>query len=540
MRMTTGWMVGLLVAASLGAGAKPSLIDAVKASDVAAVKRLISDQKLLKEAGEDGSTALHYAVFQDNQVIVDLLLRAGADAKAVNDYGVTPIALASENGNAALIERLLEAGVNANTASPAGETALMTAARTGKVDAVKLLLEKGADVNARESSNGQTALMWASVNDNLAVVNLLIEKGADVKAHALGSQAAPAAMSARVTSRTVQPRPKSTFTPLFYAVRAGHLDVTKALIKAGADINEVLPDGNTPLMIALLNANWNVASELLDAGADPKADKIGWTPLHQLAIARRPNNYGGINGARGTGGDSLEVIKKLVAKGANINARMTRDMNTGQRNKFFRIGATPFLLAGKSCDYQQMKVLADLGADPKLTNEVGDTAMMVAAGLQIWNPGEDAGTDADCLEAVKLAHKLGIDINAKNEWDETALIGSAVRGAVPIIDYLVENGADLQWKSKRGWTAWGVANGIFYSNHLIRQAAAEERLKEILTARGISTKGMETDLSNCVGCSIGNRRVEDDRRYREGYKPADLPTDEAVKAVVLQPQPDVR
>ena len=74
----------------------------------------------------DGTTALHWAVRNNDATLVDRLIRAGANAKAANRYGVTPIALACENGSAPVVERLLKAGVSANTTGPLGETALHT------------------------------------------------------------------------------------------------------------------------------------------------------------------------------------------------------------------------------------------------------------------------------------------------------------------------------------------------------------------------------------------------------------------------------
>ena len=80
-----------------------------------------------------------------------LLVKAGADVKAANRYGVTPLSLACTNGDGAMVELLLKAGADANTTLPGGETALMTAARTGKVAAVEALLAHGAEVDAKES-----------------------------------------------------------------------------------------------------------------------------------------------------------------------------------------------------------------------------------------------------------------------------------------------------------------------------------------------------------------------------------------------------
>src|SRR3954447_23002022 len=89
-------------------------------------------------AAPDGTTPLHDAAYCDDVQAVKRLLREGADAKAINRYGITPLTLACTNGDAAIIEALLKAGADPNAALPGGETALMTAARTGNVDAVKV------------------------------------------------------------------------------------------------------------------------------------------------------------------------------------------------------------------------------------------------------------------------------------------------------------------------------------------------------------------------------------------------------------------
>src|SRR5690349_13048007 len=95
----------ILFTATLQA-ADTKLIDAVKRSDAAAVKTLVTQNADVKAAGLDGTTALHWAAEQGNVAIADMLLNAGADAKAANRYSITPMALAAENGHAAVIERL--------------------------------------------------------------------------------------------------------------------------------------------------------------------------------------------------------------------------------------------------------------------------------------------------------------------------------------------------------------------------------------------------------------------------------------------------
>src|SRR5579862_3657031 len=105
---------------------------------------------------------------------------------------------------------------------------------------------------------------------------------------------------------------------------------------------------------------------------------------------------------------SLELVKKLVAKGANINARMTRKVNLGLTS-LNTMGATPFFLAARTADAELMRYLAKLGADPMIPNADNSTAMMAAAGLGTRSPGEDAGSESEVVEALQAALDLGND-----------------------------------------------------------------------------------------------------------------------------------
>src|SRR4029077_4659545 len=144
-------------------------------------------------------------------------------------------------------------------------------------------------------------------------------------------------------------------------------------------------------------------------------------------------------------------------KGANLDARMTRNgMKDGQRNRLNRLGATAFFLAAKNTDTERMKVLLDAGADAKIPSADGTTPVMVAAGLAIWNPGEDggslAGQEDEVLEAGKMCVELGNDVNAANLNGETALPGAAFRGVPTVVEYLAGTGARLEATDSRGWT----------------------------------------------------------------------------------------
>jgi ankyrin repeat protein len=349
----------------------------------------------------------------------------------------------------------------------------MMAARTGDPETIKALLTHGAMVDAKEGWRGQTALMWAATENNAAAIRLLVEAGADVKTKSTGG----------------------SFTAFLFAVRGGHIDAARALLDSGTNVNERLSDGMSALVLALYNAHFELAAFLLDRGADPNAAEQGWTALHQVAWSRRPNRGFNMPGAVPTGRiDSLELVRKLVAKGANVNARMTKEPRDGNRNMLNRIGATPFVMAAKSADVPLMRVLLESGADPKIKTNDGTSALMAAAGVGVYGPGESPGTHEEALEAVKLAYEAGGgDVNDVNRDGETALLGAVYRGgAVPVIQFLSDKGAKLDVANKKQWTPLLAAEGVVYASSGIRRyPEAAALIRKLMREKGLPIPEIE-------------------------------------------------
>jgi ankyrin repeat protein len=486
-------MISRAVAAALLLALHPSiplaadrLADAVKQHDRAALRALLQTRGGVDAADAEGATALHWATYLEDLEAVDLLVRAGANPRAANRHGVTPLSLACINGNAAVIESLLRAGADPNTALSKGETPLMTAARTGKLDAVKVLLARGADCNASERWRRQTALMWAAAEGHRGVVEALLEHGADLRA-----------------------RSSAGFTPLLFAVREGRIDAARALLRAGADVNDMLPEtreqalrraGINPksdakieqkkmsaLLLAVENAHYELATALLDAGADPNSATMGWTALHQLSWVRKPGTGNNKPAPPGSGNmTSLEFVRVLVARGANVNARMTR---RPALTKIFQgdlnyIGATPFLMAARTGDAELMRTLVSLGADPRLPNEDNTTPFLVAAGVGTHNAGEDTGTESEMLEALKLALELGGDVNAVDDNRETAMHGAAYSQFPGVARFLAEHGArPAVWnqKNKSGWTPSMIALGVQRGNNIQSSQETAAAIRDLLS-----------------------------------------------------------
>ena len=454
-------------------GQSRTLLDVVKAGDAAAARTLLARGGDPNSGDADGSTVLHFAVENDETELIQALLAAGARARVANRHGITPLHLAATNGNATIVQRLIAAGADVNGVTPGGETALMMASRTGDPETIKALLTHGAMVDAKEGWRGQTALMWAATENNAAAIRLLVEAGGDVKTKSTGG----------------------SFTAFLFAVRGGHIDAARALLDSGANVNERLSDGMSALVLALYNAHFELAAFLLDRGADPNAAEQGWTALHQVVWSRRPNRGFNMPGAVPTGRiDSLELVRKLVAKGANVNARMTKEPRDGNRNMLNRIGATPFVMAAKSADVPLMRVLLESGADPKIKTNDGTSALMAAAGVGVYGPGESPGTHEEALEAVKLAYEAGGgDVNDVNRDGETALLGAVYRGgAVPVIQFLSDKGAKLDVANKKQWTPLLAAEGVVYASSGIRRyPEAAALIRKLMREKGLPIPEIE-------------------------------------------------
>ena len=432
------------------------LVDLARRQDRAGVRALLASRADVNVSQADGATALHWAAQWDDVEMAGLLVRAGARVDAANDFGVTPLLLASGNGRPAMISLLLRAGADPNLAAANGEVPLMTAAHTGNLGAVDALLERGAEVNYKAAGHGQSALMWAISERHSNVARRLVERGADIRARSTGG-----------------------YTPLLFAARVGDLESAKMLIAAGADVNDTTPDQASALVVAVVRGHASLAIDLLERGADPNAGAAGYTALH-WASGSWETELTGPNGIDAQGaeewrslagvpGDKIDLIRALLARGADPNARLTKApprVGYTQLPVEHRVvgvnpypGATPFLLAAMAGDVDVMRILADNGADPRLASNDGTTALMVAAGLGRYL-AESRVTEPRALATVKLALELGGEINAVNDSGNAALHGAAHTKADTIIEFLAKNGAELNLPNKRGQTPLTIADTV--------------------------------------------------------------------------------
>ena len=446
---------GLTVLAStlcVAAPIDPRLIQAAKNGDVESVRGLLKQRIDVNAAQGDGATALHWAAHRDDLAMADLLIRSGARANVANDTGMTPLHLACTNRSAAMVERLLAGGADANAMLLNGETVLMTCARAGGEKAVKALLAHGAGVNAKEHEHDQTALMWAAAQRHPEVVQLLIEARADVRARSLTyAQTVVGEQTQRAGREELNYTVlRGGATPLLFTSRVGDVESARLLLKAGADPNDSQPDGVSALVLAAHSGNGNVAALLLEHGADPNAAGSGYTALH-AAILR----------------SDLNLVKALLARGANPNLRMTKGTpmrrdTTDWNLPATLVGSTPYMLAARFLEPDIMRVLVAGGADPALAMPDGADAVMLAAGMGSSRTASRRGIEAidfgkvepesRVRDAVAAAIALGGDANAANQAGNTPMHVAAAQGYDTVIQFLAERGASVNVKNARGIT----------------------------------------------------------------------------------------
>jgi ankyrin repeat protein len=436
---------------SVGRGATAEVADAAMRGDREAVRAALARKADVNRAQIDGSTALHWAVERDDLDMTDALLRAGAKVAARSREGVTPLLLAATNGSARMIDRLLKAGADPNAAlTPAGDTALMMAARTGKSDAIRVLVEAGANVNSKESWGGTTPLMWAVSEGHADAARLLIGAGADVNARSHYLAAANGrGFEGRtpVANRAAESKPEDFasgwLTPLMFAAREGHVDLARILVEARADIDATTGDGKTALALAVFNGNYDVASLLVDSKADVnRADAQRFTPLF-WAVDRRsmetaPNFPWMVTA------DPMPLIRKLLGAGADPNALVNNTPRARMREGSPRIVfATALMRAAFAADLELVKLLLEHGANPSIISRDGETMVSAAAGLAFIHGYHRGKSAEERLQVVKLFVELGNDVNQADDYGITPLMAAGNIGNVPVIQYLIDVGADL-------------------------------------------------------------------------------------------------
>jgi ankyrin repeat protein len=408
---------------------------AARQDDEAMVRSLIGAGATASAATRYGVTPLALAAVNGNPRTTQMLLAAGADANSTTPEGETVLMAAARTGNPDVIDRLIAAGARVDDREKwRGETALMWAAGENNAAAVKALLAHGANINAQskqidypemrlnlsfmattelprggfspvmfaaregafaaasvladakanldlQDPEGTTALMLAIMNVHYDVAVMLIEKGADPN---VTDRAAMGALYAVVDMRTM--RPLTNLPPRKPSSDVDSLDVVRALIKHGADVNAVLKtptlrrhhstgdgsmgEGTTPLMRAARFGDAAAMKVLIESGADPSRRQANGTTalLFASGVGFQIGDGGFARTDRGTEEDAIAAIRLFLDAGADVNVAN----NTGE---------TPLHAAAARDGGAIIRYLVQRGGKLDAKDKGGRTPLDVARGV---------------------------------------------------------------------------------------------------------------------------------------------------------------
>jgi ankyrin repeat protein len=228
---------------------------------------------------------------------------------------------------------------------------------------------------------------------------------------------------------------KGGMTALHHAVRQGYLESTRVLLDAGANVNDKTGDGHSPLLVALINGQFDVALELVKRGADVNfaSDSHGVTPLWATvnAMWQPRTRFPQPQEMERQKATYMEVMTTLLDKGADVNARIRvhpwymvytdcGNANCGLSNS---AGATAFWRAAYATDVDAMRLLVKYGADPNIPT----IAPRAGGGRGGFGGGGGAGGRGGGGGAGAAAGRGG------GAGPSTAL-GAGGRGAGPVTD----------------------------------------------------------------------------------------------------------
>jgi len=477
-----------------GADGTTAIMYAAHNDDLALVQALIKAGANVKLKNQFGTSAISEAAIIGSAPILDALLKAGADANFKNPEGETPLMAAARSGKVDAAKRLLDAGADVNAKENwGGQSAIMWAAAQSQPEMIKLLASRGADVDAHGvvrqwerkvlgeprpkdmNKGGFTPLIYAAREGCVECAKNLIAAKADPDL-----------------------QDPDGLTALNMALLNMHFNFAAYMVKAGADLDKWDLWGRSPIYMAAdvstlpMKGNGGVAvipSEdsmtavevaklMLEAGANPNIQLKRRPPYRDV-----PQDRGGdgllaqgatalMRAARGGDAPFVELLLKykalvdlpnkdgvtplMAAAGVDYATRLTRGRNRTDEGVIASMKA--LLAAGADINAKNLTEPRGGGAGaggrgggggrgqaaPANTPAAGAPPVGAAAGGGGFGGGARRGSQMPSANVIP---------------HQTALHGAASHGFDPFVEFLANNGADLQAKDADGRTPLDLARG---------------------------------------------------------------------------------
>jgi len=308
--------------------------------------------------------------------LVKSLVDVGVDIEGVGSNGATPLMMATSQQEDDIVEFLLRKGADVNQHYN-NWTALMEAADEGSLESMKLLLNAGADVSFYKRPGSPTAITMAASEGHLDCLELLLKNGADINGigrslpplHIAAGEGKGSILDYLISQKVnVDKRDPSNRTALMHAASEGKKSIVKKLIKAGANVSIKDNNGKTAIDHAIAEDEYAIRIYLEDineyySDASDDSAYIGEydsDARNNRKAGRRPRIH------QATYDGLIERVERMVRRGTDINSKDS-------------YGQTPLHIASAQGYNLDMLTLINLGADIDAQDNQGRTPMMHAA-----------------------------------------------------------------------------------------------------------------------------------------------------------------
>ncbi|MCC8996044.1 MAG: ankyrin repeat domain-containing protein [Nitrosomonas sp.] len=380
----------------------PTLLDAIRSSSAERTINLLdrlTSEEINYPVTSNGETLLHLAVTSKNSSdktkIINRLLALGADINRRNNAGRLPIHLsvrAHEDPALETFEILVQNKADVNSLDTNKNNIAHLIMDYVKPDVLQRLIEKGVDIN-KANAQGETPLLIAASKGNEQNVNVLIENNANVNATDRGGNGL-----------------------IHKAALIGNIRIIDLGIKHGINIDLENRNKETALSLLAARAQWSQVRILLNQGANPNVLIPGQNTTVALHLLTNP-----------------EIgLSDLIDK-----SKIDPNIKSGQK-------ATLLFTALSRVDYENIKLLIELGADPNETNAPNYPVIPLLA-------GKDPLRYPDLLQVIEFMIKQGAHINAQQMGvGKTGLMIAAENGYADVVKLLIKHRADVNLIAGQG------------------------------------------------------------------------------------------